>query len=162
MIRGVDFWYELHQEGKITVFFPFSSLSVLGIKIFLITVASLIWVSVFLQHVVEVLSLLSDDVETDDAGPGENLKLRLKGIEEEEILPGFILCNSDSLCHSGRTFDAQVSLPGTAPLVQEKWNVLDLTKTNLQHLNREIKLFQSINLLRVHNPGLGKNVLMFF
>lgn len=63
-----------------------------------------------MQHVVEVLSLLSDDVETDDAGPGENLKLRLKGIEEEEILPGFILCNAENLCHSGRTFDAQVSI----------------------------------------------------
>lgn len=62
-----------------------------------------------MQHVVEVLSLLSDDVETEDAGPGENLKLRLKGIEEEEILPGFILCNTENLCHSGRTFDAQVS-----------------------------------------------------
>uniref|UniRef100_A0AAQ6AA80 Tr-type G domain-containing protein n=1 Tax=Amphiprion ocellaris TaxID=80972 RepID=A0AAQ6AA80_AMPOC len=60
------------------------------------------------RHVVEVLSLLSDDVETDDAGPGENLKLRLKGIEEEEILPGFILCNAENLCHSGRTFDAQI------------------------------------------------------
>uniref|UniRef100_A0AAX7UP02 Tr-type G domain-containing protein n=1 Tax=Astatotilapia calliptera TaxID=8154 RepID=A0AAX7UP02_ASTCA len=59
------------------------------------------------RHVVEVLSLLSDDVETDDAEPGENLKLRLKGIEEEEILPGFILCNAENLCHSGRTFDAQ-------------------------------------------------------
>lgn len=52
--------------------------------------------------------MLSDDVETDDASPGENLKLRLKGIEEEEILPGFILCSPDNLCHSGRTFDAQV------------------------------------------------------
>lgn len=64
-----------------------------------------------LQHTVEVLSLLSDDVETDDASPGENLKLRLKGIEEEEILPGFILCSPDNLCHSGRTFDAQVGTP---------------------------------------------------
>lgn len=64
-----------------------------------------------LQHTVEVLSLLSDDVETDDACPGENLKLRLKGIEEEEILPGFILCSPDNLCHSGRTFDAQVRRP---------------------------------------------------
>ncbi|XP_037319409.2 eukaryotic peptide chain release factor GTP-binding subunit ERF3A [Pungitius pungitius] len=60
------------------------------------------------RHTVEVLSLLSDDVETDDACPGENLKLRLKGIEEEEILPGFILCSPDNLCHSGRTFDAQI------------------------------------------------------
>lgn len=63
------------------------------------------------------MSLLSDDVETDDAGPGENLKLRLKGIEEEEILPGFILCNAENLCHSGRTFDAQVGLlPGSTAL----------------------------------------------
>nr|XP_023677580.1 eukaryotic peptide chain release factor GTP-binding subunit ERF3A-like [Paramormyrops kingsleyae] len=60
------------------------------------------------RHTVEVLSLLSDDVETEDAGPGENLKLRLKGIEEEEILPGFILCTPENLCHSGRTFDAQI------------------------------------------------------
>ncbi|KAF7655696.1 hypothetical protein LDENG_00052280 [Lucifuga dentata] len=60
------------------------------------------------RHMVEVLSLLSDEVETDDASPGENLKLRLKGIEEEEILPGFILCTPDNICHSGRTFDAQV------------------------------------------------------
>uniref|UniRef100_A0A4W5KS49 G1 to S phase transition 1 n=1 Tax=Hucho hucho TaxID=62062 RepID=A0A4W5KS49_9TELE len=60
------------------------------------------------QHTVEVLSLLSDEVETDEAVPGENLKLRLKGIEEEEILPGFILCNAENLCHSGRTFDAQI------------------------------------------------------
>uniref|UniRef100_A0A3P8WZF2 G1 to S phase transition 1 n=1 Tax=Cynoglossus semilaevis TaxID=244447 RepID=A0A3P8WZF2_CYNSE len=60
------------------------------------------------RHTVEVLSLLSDDLETEDAAPGENLKLRLKGIEEEEILPGFILCSPDNLCHSGRTFDAQI------------------------------------------------------
>uniref|UniRef100_A0A4W3IFV0 G1 to S phase transition 1 n=1 Tax=Callorhinchus milii TaxID=7868 RepID=A0A4W3IFV0_CALMI len=60
------------------------------------------------KHNVEVLGLLSDDVETDAAGPGENLKIRLKGIEEEEILPGFILCDHNNLCHSGRTFDAQI------------------------------------------------------
>ncbi|XP_072298452.1 G1 to S phase transition 1, like [Eucyclogobius newberryi] len=60
------------------------------------------------RHVVEVLGLLSDEVETDDVGPGENLKIRLKGIEEEEILPGFILCTPDNLCHSGRVFDAQI------------------------------------------------------
>lgn len=64
--------------------------------------------NLLVQHTVEVLNLLSDDVETDDASPGENLKIRLKGIEEEEILPGFILCSPDNLCHSGRTFDAQV------------------------------------------------------
>ncbi|XP_073915731.1 eukaryotic peptide chain release factor GTP-binding subunit ERF3A isoform X2 [Castor canadensis] len=60
------------------------------------------------KHNVEVLGILSDDVETDSVAPGENLKIRLKGIEEEEILPGFILCDLNNLCHSGRTFDAQI------------------------------------------------------
>ncbi|XP_049623196.1 eukaryotic peptide chain release factor GTP-binding subunit ERF3A-like [Suncus etruscus] len=60
------------------------------------------------KHNVEVLGILSDDVETDSVAPGENLKIRLKGIEEEEILPGFILCDPNKLCHSGRTFDAQI------------------------------------------------------
>lgn len=77
---------------------------------FAITQCSFLSLPLLTQHTVEVLSLLSDDVETDDAGPGENLKLRLKGIEEEEILPGFILCNAENLCHSGRTFDAQVGV----------------------------------------------------
>ncbi|XP_063286375.1 eukaryotic peptide chain release factor GTP-binding subunit ERF3A isoform X2 [Pelobates fuscus] len=60
------------------------------------------------KHTVEVLGLLSDEVETELVASGENLKLRLKGIEEEEILPGFILCEPTNLCHSGRTFDAQI------------------------------------------------------
>uniref|UniRef100_A0A6I8SYP2 G1 to S phase transition 1 n=1 Tax=Xenopus tropicalis TaxID=8364 RepID=A0A6I8SYP2_XENTR len=66
------------------------------------------FVCVPFEHTVEVLSLLSDEVETELVAPGENLKLRLKGIEEEEILPGFILCDPNNLCHSGRTFDAQI------------------------------------------------------
>ncbi|KAL1766143.1 eukaryotic peptide chain release factor GTP-binding subunit ERF3B [Sigmodon hispidus] len=60
------------------------------------------------KHNVEVLGIVSDDAETDYVAPGENLKIRLKGIEEEEILPGFILCEPSNLCHSGRTFDVQI------------------------------------------------------
>uniref|UniRef100_A0A2K5SB62 Tr-type G domain-containing protein n=1 Tax=Cebus imitator TaxID=2715852 RepID=A0A2K5SB62_CEBIM len=60
------------------------------------------------KHNVEVLGILSDDVKTDTVAPGENLKIRLKGIEEEEILPGFILCDPNNLCHSGCRFDAQI------------------------------------------------------
>ncbi|KAM9180860.1 LOW QUALITY PROTEIN: eukaryotic peptide chain release factor GTP-binding subunit ERF3B [Dugong dugon] len=60
------------------------------------------------KHNVEVLGILSDDAETDAVVPGENLKIRLKGIEEEEILQGFILCDPNNLCRSGRTFDVQI------------------------------------------------------
>ncbi len=93
-----------------TMTFQPSTSSRFLLSVFLSNSPCLFVSALLMQHVVEVLSLLSDDVETDDAGPGENLKLRLKGIEEEEILPGFILCNAENLCHSGRTFDAQVSI----------------------------------------------------
>ena len=39
---------------------------------------------------------------------GDNLKVKLKGIEEDEISSGFILCDPDNACHVGRVFDAQV------------------------------------------------------
>ena len=39
---------------------------------------------------------------------GDNLKVKLKGIEEDEISSGFILCDPDNFCHVGRVFDAQV------------------------------------------------------
>lgn len=73
------------------------------------------------KHNVEVLGILSDDVETDSVAPGENLKIRLKGIEEEEILPGFILCDANNLCHSGRTFDAQVNITVEALGISHVW-----------------------------------------
>lgn len=57
---------------------------------------------------VQVIQLWSDDVETDKVISGDNVKVKLKGIEDADILPGFILCSPDALCHVGRVFDAEV------------------------------------------------------
>lgn len=59
---------------------------------------------------VKVLSILSDDVETDRAIAGENVKLRLDNVEEEEVSKGFVLCSPDSLCSTGSVFDAQIAI----------------------------------------------------
>lgn len=61
-----------------------------------------------LQISVEVMSVWSDDDDVDKAGPGENVKLKLKNVEEEDVSPGFVLCSPDDLCHTGKIFDAQV------------------------------------------------------
>jgi len=57
---------------------------------------------------VQVLQIWSDEEEVDDVGPGENVKMKLKNIEEDDILSGFVLCSPESLCKVGRVFDAQV------------------------------------------------------
>jgi translation elongation factor EF-1alpha len=50
----------------------------------------------------------SDDEEVTAVGPGENVKIKLKGIEEDDVSPGFVLCDNTNPIKTGRVFDAQV------------------------------------------------------
>ncbi|CAG0919551.1 unnamed protein product [Notodromas monacha] len=52
--------------------------------------------------------LWSDDYEVTRVSVGENVKIKLKGIEEDDVSPGFVLCDANSPCTTGRIFDAQI------------------------------------------------------
>lgn len=39
----------------------------------------------------KVLAIFCDEDKVSCAGPGENLRIRLSGIDEEDILAGFVL-----------------------------------------------------------------------
>ncbi|KAF4523794.1 hypothetical protein B566_EDAN013351 [Ephemera danica] len=52
--------------------------------------------------------LWSDDEEVTAVSSGENVKIKLKGIEEEDVSPGFVLCDASNPTKTGRIFDAQV------------------------------------------------------
>ncbi|XP_068150386.1 eukaryotic peptide chain release factor GTP-binding subunit ERF3A isoform X1 [Drosophila tropicalis] len=57
---------------------------------------------------VAVDQVFSDDYEVTSVGPGENVKIKLKGIEEEDVSPGFVLCDATNPIKTGKIFDAQV------------------------------------------------------
>ncbi|CAD7086076.1 unnamed protein product [Hermetia illucens] len=57
---------------------------------------------------VSVDQLFSDDDEVTSIAPGENVKIKLKGIEEEDVSPGFVLCDASNPIKIGKIFDAQV------------------------------------------------------
>lgn len=59
---------------------------------------------------VEVLQLWTDEDEVDQISAGQNVKVKLKGIEEEEVTPGFVLCDPSNPCSVARVFDAQVAV----------------------------------------------------
>jgi len=60
---------------------------------------------------VEVTNIYYEDIETDSCVCGENVRLKLKNVEEEEISSGFILCDTQQdPCGVGRVFDAQVAI----------------------------------------------------
>lgn len=44
-----------------------------------------------LQDQVKVVAIFIDEDRVKRAGPGENLRIRLSGVEEEDILSGFVL-----------------------------------------------------------------------
>lgn len=52
--------------------------------------------------------------ETEDEIPhatcGEQVRMRLRGIEEEDIMPGFVLCSPKRLVHCVHEFEAQISI----------------------------------------------------
>ncbi|KAK4189401.1 eukaryotic peptide chain release factor GTP-binding subunit [Podospora australis] len=52
--------------------------------------------------------------ETEDEMPiaqcGDQVRLRLRGIEEEEIMPGFVLCSPKRLVHTVSSFEAQIRI----------------------------------------------------
>uniref|UniRef100_A0A2A4K585 Uncharacterized protein n=1 Tax=Heliothis virescens TaxID=7102 RepID=A0A2A4K585_HELVI len=50
----------------------------------------------------------SDDQEVTTVAPGENVKIKVKGIEEEEISTGFVLCDINNPVPIVKVFDAQV------------------------------------------------------
>ncbi|KAI1301875.1 Eukaryotic peptide chain release factor GTP-binding subunit ERF3A [Halotydeus destructor] len=57
---------------------------------------------------VEIIQLWSDDDEVNQIQSGENVKIKLKGVEEEDVSAGFVLCDPSSPCSVARVFDAQV------------------------------------------------------
>lgn len=57
---------------------------------------------------VSVDQLWSDEEEVTSVGPGENVKIKLKGIEEEDVSPGFVLCDASNPIKTGKIFDAQL------------------------------------------------------
>lgn len=59
---------------------------------------------------VEVLQLWSDEYEVNEVSSGQNVKIKLKGAEEEEVTAGFVLCDALSPCNVGKVFDAQVAI----------------------------------------------------
>jgi peptide chain release factor subunit 3 len=74
-----------------------------------------------MQTPVMVDQLWSDDEEVTAVSSGENVKIKLKGIEEEDVSPGFVLCDANNPTKTGRIFDAQVSLYSKIFLTQSKF-----------------------------------------
>ncbi|KAI8817943.1 P-loop containing nucleoside triphosphate hydrolase protein [Fimicolochytrium jonesii] len=58
----------------------------------------------------EISAIMAEDQELNVARSGDNVRLRLRGIEEEDILQGFVLCSPKNPVHAVVSFDAQLAI----------------------------------------------------
>lgn len=57
-----------------------------------------------------MLAIFSDESEVQIAHNGDNIRLRLKGIEEEDLQSGFVLCQQKNPVHAVMQFEAQLQI----------------------------------------------------
>lgn len=60
---------------------------------------------------VEVAAIYSEvEEELDVAISGDNVRIRLRGVDDEDICPGFVLTNPNKPIHAVRQFEAQLAI----------------------------------------------------
>jgi len=91
------------------------------------------------KQIVKIVTIYgADEEEKTSCIAGENVKMKLSGVEEEEVMPGFVLCASDNLCTTSHVFDAQV-------VILEHKSIICAGYTAILHIHNaaeEVKLIQ--------------------
>ncbi|CAF3822856.1 unnamed protein product [Rotaria sp. Silwood1] len=104
---------------------------------------------------VEITNIYNEDkdYETDSSVYGENVRLKLKNIEEKEISSGFILCNAkQKLCRVGRIFESEITIIKYPSKIYPGY----LTDLHIHTTVAEVRLKKLIALI---NPETGEKIL---
>jgi peptide chain release factor subunit 3 len=99
---------------------------------------------------VEVAALYGEtEEEVTLAQSGDQVRLRLRGIEEEDILPGFVLCSPKRLVHCVAAFEAQIR-------VLELKSILSAGFNCVMHVHSAIEEVTFAVLLHKLQKGTGR------
>lgn len=98
---------------------------------------------------VEVLQIWSDEEEVGQVSSGENVKIKLKGVEEDEVTAGFVLCDPNDPCATGRIFDAQV-------VILEHKSIICSGYSAVLHINSATEEITVKNIIDLIDKKTGK------
>eukprot|EP00842_Homolaphlyctis_polyrhiza_P000663 jgi/Hompol1/1598/HPOL_005653-RA len=62
------------------------------------------------RRIAEVSAIIQEETETNIAYTGENVRVRLRGVEEEDVLSGFVICDPKKPVHAVTAFEAQIAI----------------------------------------------------
>lgn len=100
---------------------------------------------------VEVIQIVRVEEEVPVAYSGDNIKLRLKGVEEEDISPGFVLCDPSSPCNMSQNFEAQIA-------ILEHKSIICAGYSAILHIHTVVEEVQITELKALIDRKSGKRV----
>ncbi|KAF9432207.1 translation termination factor GTPase eRF3 [Entomortierella beljakovae] len=99
---------------------------------------------------VEVQAIFSElEEEIPMAGVGDNIRLRLRGIEEEDIMIGFVLCSVKSPIHVVSKFEAQLG-------ILDHKNIICAGYTAVLHIHNAIEEISLTSMLHLIDKKTGR------
>ena len=91
--------------------------------------------------------------ETEDEIPtatcGDQVRMRLRGVEEEEILPGFVLCSPKRPVHTVSAFEAKIRILELKSILTAGYNCV-------MHVHTAVEEVTIAQLLHKLEPGTGR------
>ncbi|ODV91228.1 hypothetical protein CANCADRAFT_2943 [Tortispora caseinolytica NRRL Y-17796] len=99
---------------------------------------------------VELLTIYSEtEAEINNAACGEQVKLRIKGIEEEDVQIGFVLCSLANPVHTVTKFEAQISFIDLKSIITAGYSCM-------MHVHTAIEEVVFAELLHKLEPSTGR------
>ncbi|KAJ3216590.1 translation termination factor GTPase eRF3 [Dinochytrium kinnereticum] len=62
------------------------------------------------KKIAEVMAIFQEEEEKNTAQSGENVRIRLKNVEEEDVLSGFVVCTPKRPVHAVTAFEARLAI----------------------------------------------------
>lgn len=88
--------------------------------------------NISLQKNAEVTSVVMEEEEVPAARSGDNVRIRVKGLEEEDVSAGFVMCSPSKPIHCVTTFIAQI-------LIVEHSSIICAGYTAVMHANAAVE-----------------------
>lgn len=104
------------------------------------------------KTVVQIADILIDDMDSEVAESGDNVKLKLRNIEEEDISPGFVLCSMDSMCKIADRFLAKIQLVELRNIIAPGFNCI-------MHIHSSVTEVSFEELVGLMDKKTGKKML---
>ena len=98
------------------------------------------------KEIVEVAAIYNEmEEEIQSALCGDNVRIRIRGVEDEDVSPGFVLTNPKKPIHAVRRFEAQLAILEHKSIICAGYSAV----MHIHTLAEEVTLLVSVSLMRI-------------